>query len=379
MSRRTDFTKILSHNQPDNLILDLGGCPLSSMEGNSMYKLLEHLGYDIPENIERLRFGKTRRIDERLLTHFDIDTRSVGEIFMPKDSLYEVLSPTEYVDEWGITRAFTGGLYWEQTSFPLKGATLEDLDNFRWPNPDSIDMSLVEEAAAEAKRLYEQTDYIICAEHPVYGVFELGCWMCGFDDFLLRMGIEPEFVTKFFDKVWEYQKRVTEIYYGALGKYIHYTSSGDDFATQTSLFVSKDMFNELIKPYLKKRIAYTKQFTDAAFLHHSCGSVFPLIGELIDAGVDILNPIQPKASFMNPENLKSNYGDKIVFHGGIDTQEILPYGTRESVEEVVRDTIATMNCDGGYIFAAAHNIQEDVPAENVVYMFEAARKYGKLQ
>lgn len=237
-------------------------------------------------------------------------------------------------------------------------------------------MSLVEADAAEAKRLMEQTDYVICAEHPIYGVFELGCWMCGFDDFLLRLGIEPEFVMKFFDKIWEYQKRVIEIYYGALGKYIHYTSSGDDFATQSSLFMSVDMFREFVKPYLQKRIAYTKTFTDAAFLHHSCGSVFPLIPDLKDTGVDILNPIQPKASFMSPENLKSHYGNDIVFHGGIDTQEILPFGTKQSVEDTVENTINIMNQNGGYIFAAAHNIQEDVPPENVVYMFEAARKFG---
>ena len=374
MSRRTDFQRILTHQKPERLILDLGGCPLSSMEGNSMHKVLDYLGFT-PPAVDRLRFGKCRRLDERLLTRLDIDPRSVGEIYVPADSQYEVISEDEYVDEWGIRRRFTG-LYWEQISWPLKGATLEDLDNFRWPNPDSIDRKLVEADAAEAKRLWEETDYIICAEHPVYGVFELGCWMCGFDDFLLRVGIDPEFVIKFFDKVWEYQKRVIEIYYGALGKHIHYTSSGDDFATQSSLFMSVDMFNEFIKPYLKKRISYTKQFTNAAFLHHSCGSVFPLIPDLVDAGVEILNPIQPMAAQMDPANLKSHYADKVVFHGGIDTQQILPFGTQESVEKTVRETIEIMNRDGGYIFAAAHNIQEDVPPQNVVYMFEAARKYG---
>lgn len=376
MSRRSDFKKILSHEQPERLIIDLGGCPQSTMDGESMYTLLEYLGYEKPEHIKRLRYGKTRRLDERILRRFDIDVRSVGEIFMPSDSQYKIISDNEYIDEWGIRRIWTG-MYWEQNEFPLKGATTQDLDTYRWPNPDSIDRTLVEEYAQQAKRLYEDTDYIVCAEHPVYGVFELGCWMCGFDDFLLKMGIDPDFVFKFFDKIWEYQKRVIEIYYGALGKYIHYTTSGDDFATQSSLFVSVEMFNEMIKPYLKKRIAYTKQFTDAAFLHHSCGSIFPLIGELIDAGVDILNPIQPKAAFMNPENLKSTWGDRIVFHGGIDTQEILPFGNKESVEKAVKHTIGVMNVNGGYIFAAAHNIQEDVPPQNLVYMFDAARNYNR--
>lgn len=376
MNRRTDFQKILAHQQPDRLILDLGGCPQSNMDGRSMYTLLEYLGYDIPKQTERLRFGKTCRIDERLLQRFDIDTRSVGEIYVPQDSQYRVLSENECIDEWGIKRVFANGMYWEQTSFPLKGATIEDLDNFRWPNPDSIDMKLVEADARQAKRLWEETDYIVCAEHPVYGVFELGCWMCGFDDFLLRMCTEPEFVMKFFEKIWQYQKRVIEIYYGALGKYIHYTTSGDDFATQQNLFMSVEMFREFIKPFFKERITYTKTFTDAAFLHHSCGSVFTLIPELIDSGVDILNPIQPKATNMEPENLKKTYGDRIVFHGGIDTQEILPFGTKESIEEVVRNTVGIMNRDGGYIFAAAHNIQEDVPPQNIVYMFDEARKTG---
>jgi len=376
MSRREDFKKTLAHIQPDNLIIDLGGCPLSTMEGKSMFTLLKFLGYEIPKNIEPLKFGKTRRLDERILKYLDIDTRSVGEIFTPKNSLFEEISDKEYIDEWGIKRVYTG-LYWEQVSYPLKDSTIEDLDKFRWPDPDSIDPKEIEQAVLEAKKLFEETDYVICAEHPIYGVFELGCWMCGFDDFLLRMIMDVEWVEKFFDKIYDYQKRVIEIYYGALGKYIHYTSSGDDFATQSSLFVSVEMFSELIKPYLKKRISYTKQFTDAAFLHHSCGSVFPLIGELIDAGVEILNPIQPKATYMNPANLKDNYGEGIVFHGGIDTQDLLPFGNKESIEENVKSTIDILNNAGGYLFAAAHCIQEDVPPQNLVYMFEAARKFGK--
>lgn len=376
MKRRENFKKVLQHIRPDDIIMDLGGCPQATMEGKSMFTLLDFLGYDIPKDIEILKFGKTRRLDERLLKHLDIDTRSVGEIYTPKDSQYKELSEKEYIDEWGIKRVYTG-LYWEQVGFPLKDATISDLDKFRWPNPDSIDLKKVEQDAAQAKKLFEETDYIVCAEHPIYGVFELGCWMCGFDDFLLKMIMDVEFVKKFFSIIYEYQKRIIEIYYGALGKYIHYTTSGDDFATQSSLFVSVEMFAEQIKPFLKERISYTKKFTDAPFLHHSCGSVFPLIGELIDAGVEILNPIQPKATYMAPANLKDNYGDKIVFHGGIDTQDLLPFGNKESIEENVKSTIDILNKDGGYIFAAAHCIQEDVPPQNLVYMFEAARKFGK--
>lgn len=376
MGRRENFYKILGHEQPEKLIIDFGGNPLSSMEGRSMYKLLEFLGFDVPETLETLPFGRVRRLDERLLKHFDIDTRSVGTILKPQKSQYKKISDDEYIDEWGIRRSFTGK-YWDVVDYPLKNATVEDLGKYQWPDPESLDLKEIEEYARQAKKMYEETDCIICAEHPVYGIFELGCWMCSFDDFLLKMAIDEEFVHKFFEIVLTYQKKVIDIYYGALGKYIHYTSSGDDFATQTSLFISPNMFRELIKPYFKERITHTKKYTTAAYLHHSCGSVFPIIDDLVDAGVDILNPIQPKASNMQPENLKKTYGPKIVFHGGIDTQDILPFGSKESIEKDVRDTIGIMNKEGGYIFAAAHNIQEDVPPQNLVYMLEAANKYGK--
>ena len=239
------------------------------------------------------------------------------------------------------------------------------------------DIDEVAAHAARAKEMYENTDYVICAEHPVYGVFELGCWMCGFEDFLYRMAVDEEWVHRFFERVLEYQKKVIEKYYTAVGPYIHYTSSGDDFATQNGPFISPDMFRRLIKPYLKERIAYTKRFTKARYLHHSCGSVFRLIDDLVDCGVEILNPIQPKAADMQPRKLKETFGEKIVFHGGIDTQELLPFASEEQIEETVHETIEILNRNGGYIFAAAHNIQPDVNPHSLTVMLNAARKYCK--
>lgn len=376
MSRRQNFIDTMNHKKPENIIIDFGGCPLSTMEGNSEDRLLEFLGYKKEKQEEKLLFGKTKRLDERILKHFDVDTRSVGTIMTPEDSLFQKISDGRYIDEWGIERVFTG-LYWEAVNAPLKDATIEDLENYRFPNPDSISMEELDRFEREAKYLYEETDYIVCGEHPVYGVFELGCWMCGFDDFLYRLAAEPEFVEMFFDKVLAYQKRVIELYYGKIGKYIHYTSSGDDFATQNGPFISPSMFTESVKPYLAERIRFTKKFTDAYYLHHSCGSVYMLLDEIIDSGVEILNPIQPKAKDMSALKLKNEYGDKIVFHGGIDTQEILPFSDESGVKETVTEVIETLNKNGGYIFAAAHNIQEDVNPENLTIMLETARKAGR--
>lgn len=376
MSRRKNFADTMNHKKPKDIIIDFGGCPLSTMEGKSEEKLLDFLGYQRRKEEERLLFGKTKKLDERILKHFDVDTRSVGTIMTPSDSLFRKISDTEYIDEWGIRRIFTG-LYWEAVNAPLKDATIEDLEHYRFPNPNSISMDELNRYEQEAKKLYEETDYVICGEHPVYGVFELGCWMCGFDDFLYKLAAEPDFVEAFFEKVLTYQKRVIELYYGKIGKYIHYTSSGDDFATQNGPFMSPSMFAEYVKPSYVERIHYTKKFTDAYYLHHSCGSIYMLLDEIIDSGIDILNPIQPKAKDMDALKLKRNYGEKIVFHGGIDTQEILPFSDIYAVQETVSEVIETMNKDGGYIFAAAHNIQEDVNPENLTVMLETARKAGR--
>lgn len=375
MNRIENFSAIMEHREPENLLLDLGGCPLSSMEGETQNHLLDFLGFPRPEP-KRYLFGKVQRLEEALLKYLDIDTRSVGEILHPSDSQFKMLSDSEFVDEWGIRRRFDG-TYWNAVERPLEGADCEDLDHYRFPNPDSLDETQLEGIAAEARRLFEEDEYVICAEHPVYGVFELGCWLCGFEDFLVKVMIEPDFVRKLFDIILDYQKRVIEIYYGALGGYIHYTSSGDDFATKDSMFMNLDKFRELVKPCFKERIAYTKQFTGAKFLHHSCGNVFQLIPELIDCGVDILNPVQPCSPEMAPRRLKEAYGDKIVFHGGCDTQSLLPYGTKESIGRGVGELIETMNRSGGYIFAAAHNLQGDVPPENIIHMFQTARRYKK--
>jgi uroporphyrinogen decarboxylase len=342
-----------------------------------MYMLLDFLGYRDYEVAKLPRFGRVKKLDERLLKLLDIDTRGVGEIVTPLDSQFEMISDSAYVDEWGIKRVFTGK-YWDIVESPLQGATTDDLNTYRWPIPESVDFKTIESFAKEARTLHDATDYVICADLPVHGVFELGCWMCGFDDFLIKMALDEMFVKRFFDIVLEYQKKIIEIYYGMLGPYLHYTASADDFATQKSLFVSPEMFRTLVKPYFKERIAHTKKYTSAAVLHHSCGSVFPIVDDLIDCGVDILNPLQPKARGMSPRSLKDVYGDRIVLHGGIDTQEILPSGSKERIEANVRETLQILNDRGGYIFAAAHNIQEDVPPENVISMFEAAREWGRM-
>lgn len=369
MNYRERFEATVNHKPVDRVPFDLAGTSLTGMEHpESIEKLKQLLGFTGKYD------GWYQKFDERILKYLDIDIRRVGDILSPESPLAGRKSEYENTDCWGITRVFTG-VYWDIKNPPLKGASIEDLDNYPWPQPDKIDMKLIEEFREQARKLYNETDYVVCAEHPVFGVLELGCWMCGFDDFLLRMALEPEFVIKFFDKILDYQKKVIDIYYGAVGEYIHFTTSGDDFGTQTGPFISPSMFEELIKPYYSERISYTKKYTKTRYFHHTCGSVYPLIPHLIDAGVDILNPIQPGARDMEPDKLKKAYGDRITFHGGIDTQYVLPNGTVEDVKNEVFRVLDIMSHNGGYILSPAHNIQPDVPPENIAAIFEGAREF----
>jgi uroporphyrinogen decarboxylase len=276
-------------------------------------------------------------------------------------------------DSWGIGSHLVGG-HMEICHNPLKDASIDEVMAYEFPDPANVDMHLVQLWAEQAERLHESTDYAVIAEHPVLGVFELGCWMFGFEDYLYRLAAEPEVVHAFSGRVLAYQKAVIEKYYGALGRHIDCTTSGDDFGTQAGPFMSTIMFDELVKPYLKERVAYTREYTGAFYKHHTCGSVHNLIPSLIGCGVDILNPIQPGTYKMEPERLRADFGGRIAFWGGIDTQHLLPEGTARQVKDGVKRVLSILG-NSGYILSPAHTIQSDVPAENVLAIYDGAREY----
>lgn len=371
LSPRQRFSLIMAHQEADRVPLDLAGTSLTDIDPGVAFKLRDLLGFTGDPPPPYTRF------DERILQELGIDFRRVGGLIGSSDRPLPS-HPERRVDMWGIERRWTGQ-YWDIVHSPLRGATMDDLRAFPFPQPERwIDPQKLDEFRREAKRLWEETDCVVVGEHPVFGVFELACWMCGFDDFLLRMAAEPDFVRVLFDKLLELQKAFIEPYYQAIGEYIHLTTSGDDFGIQTGPFISPAMFRKWIKPYFAERIAFTRPLTPAYFWHHTCGSVHALIPDLLECGVDILNPVQPGAYHMEPERLKRDFGDRLSFHGGFDTQGVLPFGTQEQIQAEVERVMSAMKPGGGYIFSAAHNIQADVPAENVLAMYMAARRVGLI-
>ena len=363
---RARFAAIMAHHEADRVPLDLAGTALTSADPQVVAGLRQLLGLPV---------AQAPGFDEPLMRALDVDFRHIGDL-IGTGNRYLPGRIDRQVDIWGIERGWTGQ-YWDIVHSPLRGATLDDLNHFPWPDPAAlIDEPRLEQFRCTARRLWEETDYVIVAEHPVFGVFELACWMCGFDDILARLVSDRPFVHALFRKLLALQKAYIKPYYQAVGGYIHLTTSGDDFGMQTGPFMSPRVFRELIKPYFAERIAYTREFTSAYYWHHTCGSVHDLIPDLIDIGVNILNPIQPGAHKMEPERLKADYGSRLVFHGGFDTQGVLPFGSPAQIEAEVQRVMAAMKPAGGYIFSAAHNIQSDVPPESVLTMLGAARRLG---
>ena len=349
MTHRERFFNVVTHKKCDRVVFDFCGCPQTQIYDRSL-------------------------ITDEFLLKYDIDTRIVGGMPTPRTVNNRVENDIFY-DNYGIGYKQLNG-YSEICFNPLRDKTIDEIMAHPMPEAKDIDVNVIKQWAERAEWLHNNTDYAVVAEHPVLGVFELGCWMFGFDDYLYRLAAEPEVVHAFSERIIEYQKGMIELYYGQLGKFIDCTTSGDDFGTQTGTFMSPSMFDELVKPYFKERISCTKQYTDAFYQHHTCGSVHTLIPSLIDCGVDIINPIQPGTYMMEPERLKADYGDKISFWGGIDTQHLLPEGSADDVKNEVKRILAIMDCEG-YILAPAHNIQKDVPLANLEAIYEGAMEYYK--
>ncbi len=347
----------------DRVPMDFAGTTLTSAEPEAMKNLAAFL--HIPPS------GPETML-ERIQTALGVDFRRVGALIDPPSRLSRPMASGRFTDSWGISRQWTG-LYYDIVDYPLKNADLAALSAYPWPDAREIPQAWFDQYEADARRLSEQTDYVLVGEHPVYGYFELGCWLCGYDDFLYRLLAEPEFVQAFFKRYHQYVQEVVARYYKAIGPWIQVTTSGDDFGTQSAPLLSPECFRELMVPWYRERISQTKSLTAADYFHHSCGSVYRLLDDICGMGADILNPIQPGAAEMEPERLKNAYGSRLIFWGGLDEQTLLTRGTEIEVADEVRRVSGVLSRGGRFVAAPSHNIQVDVPPQNVVAMYRALR------
>ena len=188
--------------------------------------------------------------------------------------------------------------------------------------------------------------------------------------------IHPEYIQGIYEMQCEVALENLKLLREAVGDRIDVIGiSGTDFGTQNGTFISPDMYREMYQPFHKKLNDWIHANTSWKIFYHSCGSVVTLLDDFIEAGVDILNPVQCSAAGMDAKILKERYGDRLVFWGGgVDTQKTLPFGTPEEVRQEVRERIETFAPGGGFVFNTIHNIQPGTPVENMMAMFEAVRE-----
>ncbi|OGO57827.1 MAG: hypothetical protein A2Z32_01995 [Chloroflexi bacterium RBG_16_69_14] len=229
----------------------------------------------------------------------------------------------------------------------------------------------------QAIALRRDTDYALVGTANLGGgIFEQACRMTGMESFMMTMLTDRPAAERLLDGITDHYIEGAERYLEAVGEFLDVYQYGDDVATQETWMISPDAYASLIKPRQRRLFDAIKSMTEAKLFYHGCGAVFDLIPHLIEIGVDVLNPVQVSARGMDSKRLKATYGQDIVFWGGgVDTQHVLPFGSPDDVRAEVTRRISDFSPDGGFVFAAVHNIQAFVPPENIVTAFDTARRY----
>lgn len=368
MTHRERVIAALSHQEPDTVPIDLASTIDSSIVVEGYERLKSHLGIQA-ENVLTNRMMRVVDVDERVLQALDVDTRGV----FPGGPPDVILDGGRYRDEWGVERVRPpGSFYYDERTFPLSGEiTVSDVARYPWPDPhDPIRRQGLKERVQEI----HQAGYAAVLNMPSAFVHKTQ-YLRGFEDWFMDFARDQRLLAALFDAVLEVSLAMCEELLAEVGSEVDVLLSADDLGIQRSLMVSPDAYRALIKP---RHAAYFRLLHDrspAKVLFHTCGSVVDILDDLVDIGVDALHPVQVSARGMDPAQLKKRWGDRLAFWGAIDTQRVLCQGSVEDVQAEVARRIEELGPGGGYVLGAVHNIQPDVPAENVLAMYRYAREY----
>lgn len=375
---------VLEHKEPDRLPFDLGGSVLTGMNKHCYTNLRKYLGLPNKETEIVDVMQQLARIDADMIERLKIDVMCADpDAPSVKGLAKDVELDGDYykmTDEWGIgwKMPVRGGHYYDMLYRPLENAeTLDDIQNYPWPNPiDPLRFATLKQRA-DKYVFGDKKAYILGRQYA--GIWETALWMSGFEKFFCDMMLNEEFAHGLMDKITDLKMQYWEKALETVGENVLVISEADDLATQNSLLCSEDLYKKIVHPYHKKLFQFIKKKAKnkVYIFYHTCGSVKPLIPYLIDEGVDILNPVQVNAADMDTKVLKKEFGKDITFWGGgVDTQHVLPFGKPQEVKEEVKRRIAELAPGGGFVFSAVHNVQSDVPPENFMAMWETLQEYG---
>jgi uroporphyrinogen decarboxylase len=321
----------------------------------------------VDEVRQRLRRHFSSSTDEAFLVAFQVDMIWITEP--------EYLKPTMETenhreDYWGVRRrkkSYGEGVYWEPCDYPLKSAEKpEDLDEHPWPDPDDFNYD------GYLAKLKAQQNYATCG--GLGSAFYVPTLLRDMSLVLMDMMLNPPILDALVGRVVDFQLEYYERIFRKCRGYLDVFYIADDYGTQTGLMFDKDIWRRFFRNGISRLVNLAHRY-DLLVMLHSCGSVRELIGDFIDIGVDILDPIQTTAAHMDIAELKADFGQHICFHGAIDTQKLLNFGTVGQVRDHVRQTIEVLGNGGGYIIAPCHNIQVSTPVENILALYETANKY----
>ena len=380
LTSRERVMKALNHEEADRVPIDIGGIyNLTTLHRDAYTRLMDYLGYDYDE-VEIAYFNpQSVIVDERIRQRFKSDCYPVC-VDGPADWEFELHEEDDgsawYRDEFGI-KWKTSGLYFDPVEPPLKDCTVEDIEGFDWPDPQ--DPSRIAGLKEEVKRLYEETDYCLVLSGPLGGGIYLPCtWFIGYQEFFMKLIMDPDVVEALLKKIVEFQLGWWEMVLAEIGEYLQVVVLSDDLGTQEAPLMRPEMYREQIKPYQKEVVSFIKSKADVKVVYHCDGAIYDFIPDMIDIGFDALNPVQVSAKGMDDTaKLKEEFGDEISFWGGAcDSQGRLSKGTPEEIKEEVKKRINDLAPGGGLVLASIHNIQKDVPVENIVAFYEALYEYG---
>ncbi len=381
MTPRERILTTLDHREPDRVPFDLGSCQVTGIHVVAYRNLRKALGLTEVEVELCDAVQQLAAINEDLGRRLKVDTRGLYPLNSHNWKVTEEDAGEywAYHDEWGIThhRPKQGSLYFSVAKVPLPRTDLSEADicNYAWPdvgNPERL-AGLREQAAQ-----YRKEGYAVVLKDAFAGIFEFAQRIVGMQNLLMMMITNEKSSCALFDKLLELKLDYWQTALTELGDLVDIVTYADDYGTQTSQIISPDMFRRLIMPRIKMIFeAFAKLAPHAKRFLHSDGNVRPLIPDFLELGVDILNPIHIRAKGMDPAGLKRDFGKELVFWGGgVDTQGVLPSGSPAEVRDDVKRNIEALAHGGGYVFNTIHNIQADVPPENIIAMWEALQEYG---
>jgi uroporphyrinogen decarboxylase len=401
MNSRERIIETINHREPDMLAIDFGGMRSTGISVMAYKQLRDYLGikggaiklYDVFQQLAEpelevldLLGGDVVQL-HRLAPAFGLKIDKWKKVTL--DNGIECLVPNDYdpvPNENGdyeiidngtvIAKMPKGGYYFDQVYHPYENVeTFQDIDEIPIPEITDEELTYLER---EAKRLYEETDRAILASFGG-NIFEAGQIGWGYEKFYVDMAINKNLVHYWLNKLTDAYIRDLEKFLKAVGKYINVIQFGDDLGTQEAPQISVKMYREMIKPYHQRQYEYVRNnYPHIKVFLHSCGAIYDLIPDLIDAGVEILNPVQISAKGMDPVRLKKEFGKQLVFWGGgADMQGLVNKGSIDQIKKHTREMIEIFSPGGGYVFNQVHNIQSNVSPEKIMAIYQTALDFRK--